>query len=76
MNSTSAFGGNTGGFGTQSNTGFGGFGSSMQNQGTGNPPFQIHTEKEANIAQPSNFHSITAMPQYKNFSFEVNLLSL
>jgi len=47
----------------------------MQNQGTGNPPYQVHTEKEQNIAQPSNFHSITAMPQYSNFSFEVSRIN-
>jgi len=43
----------------------------MQNQGTGNPTYQITTEKEQNVATPSQFHSITAMQQYKNYSFEV-----
>jgi nuclear pore complex protein Nup98-Nup96 len=70
MSSGSTFGGNTNGFGTQNNTGFG-FGSGMtQNQGTGNPPYAVHSEKEPNVAQISHFHSITAMPQYRNFSFE------
>jgi len=73
MSSGSTFGGNTNGFGTQNNTGFG-FGSGMtQNQGTGNPPYAVHSEKEPNVAQISHFHSITAMPQYRNFSFEVSL---
>jgi nuclear pore complex protein Nup98-Nup96 len=70
MGNGSTFGGNTGGFGSQNNTGFG-FNSSMtQNQGTGNPPYSVHSEKEPNMTQMSNFHSITAMPQYTNFSFE------
>ncbi|ORX51427.1 hypothetical protein BCR36DRAFT_582976 [Piromyces finnis] len=71
-NNNSAFG-STNTFGSQSNNGFGGFNSgmnNMQNQGTGNPSYQVTTEKEQNIATPSNFHSITAMAQYKNFSFE------
>ncbi|ORX64064.1 hypothetical protein BCR32DRAFT_298227 [Anaeromyces robustus] len=72
-NTSSAFGGNTGGFGQQNNSGFGAFNSNMgmqNNQGTGNPPFSVHSEKEPNLPSPSNFHSITAMPQYRNFSFE------
>jgi len=40
-------------------------------KGTHNPPYSVHSEKKQNIAQPSNFHSISAMPQYSNFSFEV-----
>jgi len=69
-NNNTAFG-STSAFGTQNNTGFGfNSGMNMQNQGTGNPPYAVHTEKEQNIAQPSNFQSITAMPQYRNFSFE------
>ena len=73
-NNNSAFGNSTNAFGTQNNTGFGGFNgmNNMQNQGTGNPPYKVHIEKEANLTQPSHFQSITAMPEYRNFSFEVS----
>jgi len=41
------------------------------NNGTGNPKFQQQIEKEDNSYNSITFNSISAMPAYRNFSFEV-----
>ena len=43
--------------------------------GSLNPPYQVYTEKEANGGQPTvtlHYQSITAMPAYRNMTFEVS----
>jgi hypothetical protein len=48
------------------------FGSTMTpNSGTGNPSFSAYQEKEANSSTTSSFFSISALPAYRNYSFEV-----
>ena len=61
-------------FGASTGSAGGGFGSasSNQNQGTAVVPFEPLQEKDSTKPGAFNsFQSITAMPQYRNFSFEV-----
>ncbi|KAF9127662.1 hypothetical protein BGW39_005698 [Mortierella sp. 14UC] len=74
------------GFGAAANTGFGGgatnaFGggagmmggglnANQAGNGTANPPFSPFIEKDLSSGQNSHYQSITAMPAYRNFSFE------
>ncbi|KAF9586183.1 hypothetical protein BGW38_008808 [Lunasporangiospora selenospora] len=70
------------GFGATANTGFGGGGfgnnagmlgggmNTAAGNGTMNPPFTPYIEKEQTTGQNSHYQSITAMPAYRNFSFE------
>ncbi|KAG0018263.1 hypothetical protein BGZ80_007386 [Entomortierella chlamydospora] len=73
----------TAGFGAAANTGFGGATSSFggggmlgggmgatSGTGTVNPPFAPFIEKEPATGQNSHYQSITAMPQYRGYSFE------
>ncbi|KAF9116939.1 hypothetical protein BGX27_008087 [Mortierella sp. AM989] len=73
----------TAGFGAAANTGFGGatntFGgggmlgggmSAAGGTGTVNPAFTPFVEKEPATGQNSHYQSITAMPQYRGYSFE------
>ncbi|KAJ3079296.1 hypothetical protein HK102_003875, partial [Quaeritorhiza haematococci] len=58
------------GLGAQKPAGFGGMGG--DNKGTGNPPFAPFHDKDTSLpnATVSIFQSVTAMPAYRNFSFE------
>ena len=40
--------------------------------GTVNPPFAPFVEKEPATGQNSHYQSITAMPAYRGYSFEVS----
>ncbi|KAG0228754.1 hypothetical protein BGW42_001996 [Actinomortierella wolfii] len=65
---TTGFGGtSTGGFGTTGGM-IGGQNSTIS--GTANPPFSAYTEKDPVSGQTSQYQSITAMPAYRNYSFE------
>lgn len=76
---TTAFGQQptTSAFGGAATTGFGGMSagnqtSPTQNLGTGNPSFQPFREQDTSAAASTTniFHTITAMPNYKNWSLE------
>ncbi|KAF9093421.1 hypothetical protein BGX23_003346 [Mortierella sp. AD031] len=77
---TAGFGGaaGTGGFGGAATNTFGGgagmLGGGMNagqaGNGTANPPFTPYIEKDLSSGQNSHYQSITAMPAYRNFSFE------
>ncbi|KAG0348000.1 hypothetical protein BG004_006376 [Podila humilis] len=76
---TTGFGAAPTGFGAAANTGFGGgaatssFGGGMNapaGQGTANPPFAPFVEKDPSTGQNSHYQSITAMPAYRNYSFD------
>ena len=58
----------TSGFGM----GSGNITSTTTNQGTGNPSYAPTQDKESGaiLSSMSVFHSISAMPAYKNWSFE------
>lgn len=45
--------------------------NTAESQGTGSTPFQVQTEKESGSNVTNNFHSISFMQPYKNYSFEV-----
>src|SRR5690349_22316964 len=61
---TSSFGGGAGMLG-------GGLNANQAGSGTANPPFSPYVEKDLSSGQNSHYQSITAMPAYRNFSFEV-----
>ncbi|KAF9904520.1 hypothetical protein EC991_002628 [Linnemannia zychae] len=48
----------------------GGLNASQAGSGTANPPFSPFIEKDLSSGQNSHYQSITAMPAYRNFSFE------
>ncbi|ANB11202.1 FG-nucleoporin NUP116 [Sugiyamaella lignohabitans] len=55
-------------------TSFGSSANNNQNQGTSVVPFEPFSEKDTTKANMSNYYqSITSMPQYQNFSFEVSI---
>ncbi|KAF9973765.1 hypothetical protein BGZ73_002983 [Actinomortierella ambigua] len=63
------------GFGGATTGGFGAAGGMIGGQaqavsGTANPPFSAYTEKDPVSGQTSQYQSITAMPAYRNYSFE------
>ncbi|KAG0373483.1 hypothetical protein BGX24_011638 [Mortierella sp. AD032] len=60
---TNAFGGGAGMMG-------GGMNPNQAGSGTANPPFSPFVEKDLSSGQNSHYQSITAMPAYRNFSFE------
>lgn len=85
--SGSIFGGgsSSGVFGTTPNQPTSAFGAPIssalgvntaESQGTGNTPFQVHTEKESGSNLMNHFHSISFMQPYKNYSFEVGHLNI
>jgi nuclear pore complex protein Nup98-Nup96 len=64
----SAFGQPAAGFGAQTSQAT----SNTVNNGTGTPSFQTTTEKDpVNPLLSQTYHSISAMPAYKTWSFEV-----
>lgn len=81
--STGLFGTGTGGvsgFGTSNNAQTGAFGApaatafgpgNLQSEGSGGTPFQPVVEKDTGANQNNHFQSITMMPNYQKFSFEV-----
>lgn len=82
--STGLFGTGTGGvsgFGTSNNAQTGAFGApaatafgpNVQSEGTGSTPFQPIVEKDTAASQTNHFQSITMMPQFQKFSFEVRM---
>ncbi|KAL1917286.1 uncharacterized protein VTP21DRAFT_4942 [Calcarisporiella thermophila] len=78
---TTGFGSTTGtglfgSTGSSTTTGFGsttpGFGASnlVGGNGTASPAYEVTSDKDATSGQMNMFHSITAMPAYRNWSFE------
>ncbi|KAF9924767.1 hypothetical protein FBU30_005317 [Linnemannia zychae] len=67
---TTGFGGATTGFGSGTSMLGGGLNANQAGNGTVNPPFTPHVEKDLSSGQNSHYQSITAMPAYRNFSFE------
>ena len=68
---------NNTGFGSTNNQSTGSFGSPFgQNnavcEGTGSTPFSAVTEKEGSSNVTNHFQSVSCMPPYKNWSFEVS----
>lgn len=51
--------------------GGGGLNANQATSGTANPPFSPYVEKDLSSGQNSHYQSITAMPAYRNYSFEV-----
>lgn len=66
-NSATSGGFGGGGLGTALGT------STTECQGTGSTPFQAYQEKEGTGPVTNYFQSLSFMPPYKNFSFEVSI---